>query len=127
MAAISRDLRRRQIVIIEGKADAANTPPKILVDKISTEFRLTVSADEVPARLPTQPDTVKKTTRAKKASPVKTAPQAPARQIAEPTPAYQVAAPAQKPVVSAPEPEMPPPPPAFPDGWKEMVYDFDHP
>ena len=34
------------IVIISGKADTENTPPKILVDRVSTEFRVISSADE---------------------------------------------------------------------------------
>jgi DNA polymerase III subunit alpha len=41
-----------QIVIIEGKIDQSNTPPKILVDSIKTEIKILESVDEKPASKP---------------------------------------------------------------------------
>ncbi len=43
-----------QILIVEGKVDTSNTPPKVLVDTVRTEFKMTVSADEalIEAALP---------------------------------------------------------------------------
>jgi DNA polymerase-3 subunit alpha len=38
-----------QIVIVEGKVDAQSTPPKILVDAVKTEIKLTVPVGEEPA------------------------------------------------------------------------------
>ncbi|GJQ35958.1 MAG: DNA-directed DNA polymerase [Anaerolineaceae bacterium] len=35
-----------QIIIVEGKVDQTNTPPKILVDTIKTEIKVTTAADE---------------------------------------------------------------------------------
>ncbi len=109
-----------KIVVIEGKADAANTPPKILVDKISTEFNVVSSADEKPLAHAVEPVPVKTTVRAKKTPSPEPAPEAQSAQIAEATPRY-TASPAPS------DPEMPPPPPAFTDDWEEMIYDFDHP
>ena len=113
-----------KIVIISGKVDAENTPPKILVDKISTEFNLTTSADEKPKPRAVQPAPVKKASPQEKAVPVKTQPKPPPRQVAEPAPVYTAPPPVVEDDSGA---GMPPPPPAFPDDWDEMVYDFDHP
>jgi DNA polymerase-3 subunit alpha len=41
-----------QIIIAEGKVDTSNTPPKVLVEAIRTEFKMTVSADEAPSETP---------------------------------------------------------------------------
>ena len=41
-----------QIIIAEGKVDTSNTPPKILVDNIRTEIKMTVAADEVALESP---------------------------------------------------------------------------
>ncbi|MBT3321968.1 MAG: DNA polymerase III subunit alpha [Anaerolineae bacterium] len=113
-----------KIVVISGKVDAENTPPKILVDKITTDFNLVTSADEIqkpkvdekPKTRVVQPTPVKKTVPVKKEPVVKTAP--PPKQVAEPVATY------------SPPPAdaiMPPPPPAFPDDWDEIVYEMDNP
>lgn len=109
------------IVIVEGKADAENTPPKILVDSIKTDFNLVSSVEEMPAARPLQPARVKK------------APAQPPKQIAEPAaPAYTAPPPA--PVTKPPQPAAPPPPldddmppmpEAFPEDWEEIVYEAD--
>ncbi|HTP00963.1 MAG TPA: DNA polymerase III subunit alpha [Anaerolineales bacterium] len=36
-----------QIIIVEGKVDATGTPPKILVDNVRTEIKMTVTAEEI--------------------------------------------------------------------------------
>ncbi|MFZ5859008.1 MAG: DNA polymerase III subunit alpha [Chloroflexota bacterium] len=41
-------LAQGKIVLVEGKVDATNTPPKILVDNIRTEFSMTVAAEDSP-------------------------------------------------------------------------------
>ncbi|RLD04068.1 MAG: DNA polymerase III subunit alpha, partial [Chloroflexi bacterium] len=115
-----------KIVIISGKVDAENTPPKILVDKISTDFNLVTSVEDV-GRLPksdrlrkstdtpkpraVQPAPVKKTYPEKEQPTVKSAPSLPPqregtlRQVAEPVATY---------APPAVDEGMPPPPPAFP-------------
>ncbi len=104
-------LAQGKIVLVEGKVDATNTPPKILVDNIRTEFLMTVAADastslstgSPPATL--KPRDVSDSPRriesfpTKKAAPVQKATQppkpiapqpTPARAVAEPKPAYPV-------------------------------------
>lgn len=100
------------IVIIEGKADAENTPPKILVDSIKTDFNIVSSADEKLEPRAVQPARVKKT------------PAQPQRQIAEPAPQpYPVkTAPTPPPPANDDLPRMPDP---FPDDWEEIVYEAD--
>ncbi|MFN3490997.1 MAG: DNA polymerase III subunit alpha, partial [Anaerolineales bacterium] len=44
---IKEKITQGQIVIVEGKVDQSNTPPKILVDTIRTEIKLLTSADNV--------------------------------------------------------------------------------
>ncbi len=114
------------IVIIEGKADTNSTPPKILVDRIRTDFDLVVSAVEANAE---KLQKVAKAPAEKKAAPVKqkvAPPKAKPRQPAAPqqqpaktiTPPPVKQAPAQKvsePVATytAPPPvKQAPPPPA---------------
>jgi DNA polymerase-3 subunit alpha len=46
-----------QIVIIEGKVDQSNTPPKILVDSIKTEIKILESVDDSKPKLASKPDT----------------------------------------------------------------------
>jgi DNA polymerase III subunit alpha len=41
-----------QIIIAEGKVDTSNTPPKVLVEAIRTEFKMTISADETVSEIP---------------------------------------------------------------------------
>ena len=36
-----------QIIIVEGKADTGSTPPKVLVDSIRTEIKVTEALDDV--------------------------------------------------------------------------------
>ncbi len=104
------------IVIVSGKADAANTPPKILVDKISTEFEIISSAEEKTTPRAPQPAPAKKTLREKKHHPANPAPQ----HIAEPSSPYP------RPRANSAS-QTPPAPPAFPENWDEVVYEFDHP
>jgi DNA polymerase-3 subunit alpha len=105
-----------QIVIVEGKVDASNSPPKILVDAIKTELKVTVAADEIAPQIPQAQETPKPlhdkpvTAPAKKAAqPSKPIPSKPAPMpsIAESTAGY-----------ASNFDDMPPPPENFPEGWE---------
>lgn len=113
-----------QIVIVEGKVDQSNPPPKILVDAIRTEIKMTTAADDSYAKsdssakpllprdetnAPRRPEAplpkpglapVQKQNPTPKPIPPKLVPQ-----IAEPEPAYAM------------DEDMPPPPDNFPDDW----------
>lgn len=139
------------IVIIEGKADTSSTPPKILVDRIRTDFDLVVSAVEAntsalqsaPAKKKTAPPKAEPRQQAapqqqpaKKMTPPPVK-QVPAKKVSEPVATYTDSPPAPKvqvppmPAVTAPlaDPffdDMPPPPEAFPEDWETLVYDSDY-
>ena len=106
-----------KIVIISGKVDAESTPPKILVDKISTNFDIVSSAEEKPKARVSKAAPVKKASAPKEESTVKPPP--PPKEVAEPVATYT----APPPVMDA---GMPPQPEAFPDGWEETVYEVDY-
>ncbi|MBC7879314.1 MAG: DNA polymerase III subunit alpha [Anaerolineales bacterium] len=116
-----------QIVIVEGKVDLANLPPKILVDIIKTEIKVTEAADEIPATPPAPATALHyKSTNA----PAQKANQQPnqnpvghASSVTKPTNpvvshvtnvTYQIAEVAPDYVADN---DMPPPPDNFPDGW----------
>jgi len=103
-----------QIVIVEGKVDAQSTPPKILVDAVNTEFKLTVSAeDETAARPPTlTQDPVAMQARAD--IPFQKAEPKPNPRPVIPPPIRQMA---ERPV-SFKTSDGPPPPENFPDDWE---------
>ena len=128
-----------QIIIVEGKVDQGNPPPKILVDVVKTEITMTVAADDqyakqdstpkpllprTEAEAPRRPqapqpkpttDPVQKATPTPKPTPPKPAQKQP--QVAEPAPDY---------VTPALDDDMPPPPDNFPDGWdSEWQPSFD--
>ncbi len=124
-----KQLRAGQIIIVEGKVDQTNTPPKILVDTIQTEIKLITAADDLTfdadlSPAPFLPHSESRSPR-RRASEHKPAPvpaptqdqtpkTIPAPAIAEPRPSYA-------PLSSALTPEdndMPPPPDNFPDGWE---------
>jgi DNA polymerase-3 subunit alpha len=103
-----------QILIVEGKVDTSNNPPKVLVDTVRTEFKMTVSAEEAQSAAPLSREA------AVAASVPATAPMA----VAERPRAYAAPPPAvTKPAVKVPaeqewdDANMPPPPDNFPDGW----------
>jgi DNA polymerase-3 subunit alpha len=113
------------IIIAEGKAEGDSTPPKVLVDNITTNIKLTVPLDEEPAK-PARPTSDR--TRPVSASKQ----QLPARKVAEPAPAYRSSPTPSTGKSMKPEkaslPEIgtgegsdnaPPPPEAFPPGWEE--------
>jgi DNA polymerase-3 subunit alpha len=97
-------LKPGDIIIAEGKVDAANTPPKILVDNIRFDIREFLSEE---AAIP---------------------PVSPSKPI--PPAAGQDASPAQVNLVAEPVPlefeddvddgDMPPPPETFPPGWEGL-------
>ncbi|MBT3338463.1 MAG: DNA polymerase III subunit alpha [Anaerolineae bacterium] len=126
-----------KIVIVEGKTDANSTPPKILVDRIRTDFDLVTSAEEKRETLAPQPAAVKeKVSPKKKDIPPPVAQQAPPQKIAEPAPSYKT---------ETPSPAQVPPPftgggrggqieeeedpfagmPPMPEDWGEIVYQSD--
>jgi DNA polymerase III subunit alpha len=93
------------IILAEGSVDAQGSQPKILVDNIRTEIKVTV-----PAQLTLRPAEEKKAAQVQKPIP-------PPRKIAEPTRAYTPPASTGKNVPGS----EPPPPDAFPPGWEEFV------
>ncbi|MDO8754270.1 MAG: OB-fold nucleic acid binding domain-containing protein, partial [Anaerolineales bacterium] len=124
-----------QIIIVEGKVDQSNPPPKILVDTIKTEIKMTMAADDpyakqdatpkpllprIEADSPRRPNALQPKPKPDSA-PKKNPTPKPARRepisayaIAEPEPAY------------APDNLAPPPPDNFPDGWdNEWQPSFD--
>ena len=129
-----------KIVVISGKADSSNTPPKILVDKISTDFKIVTSADnpiieeadEKPkARVvqpaPVTPPVILRGEREKASPPVekKTVKPALIKEIAEPAATYVAPPP---PVMEEyfDDSGMPPQPEAFPEDWAETLYEADY-
>jgi hypothetical protein len=123
-------MKEGQIIIVEGKVDTTNTPPKILADVIRTEIKVIASADSHPMDVPPAPaqplhyqskvmpvrkenspaagHTSSATNSAQPNSHVKNVPYAAAESPAQ---------------YAAPEVDMntgddvPPPPDNFPDGW----------
>ncbi|MFN8384437.1 MAG: DNA polymerase III subunit alpha [Anaerolineales bacterium] len=128
-----------QIVIVEGKVDQGNPPPKILVDVVRTEINMTVPADDQYAKQdstpkPLLPRTEADAPRRPQTPPAKqtVAPVQQQTQIPKPTPPKpvqkqpQVAEPAPDYVAPALDDDMPPPPDNFPDGWdSEWQPSFD--
>ncbi|MBV6391331.1 MAG: Error-prone DNA polymerase [Anaerolineales bacterium] len=118
-----------QIIIVEGKVDQTNTPPKILVDTIKTEIKVIEAAD---ASTP-KPDATPKPLlpRTESQSPRRPAPPSETRQ----TPPKPVTQPKQNPTPTAGQvsnlpysvaeespsyesnDDSPPPPENFPPGW----------
>ncbi|MBI3152065.1 MAG: DNA polymerase III subunit alpha [Chloroflexi bacterium] len=121
-----------QIVIVEGKVDQSNPPPKILVDTIRTEIKMTVAADDPYAKQDATPKPLLPRAEAD-------SPRRPAAPQPKPTPfdqtqgkpaLVQKATQPPRPVAPKPMPQvaetpavynaddnMPPPPDNFPDGW----------
>jgi DNA polymerase III subunit alpha len=117
-----------QIIIVEGKVDQTNPPPKILVDVIKTEIKMTMAADDPYAKQdltpkPLLPRTEESAPRRPDAAPQSKPVTAPVQK--------QTPTPAATPQVTEPEPaynvdDMPPPPDNFPDGWdNEWQPSFD--
>jgi len=110
-----------QIIIVEGKADTSSTPPKVLVDSIRTEIKVTEPLNDVkPVQSAPTTAPVSKAMPRPITQPVK---RAPMPQVAEKPVAY-----AAKPPHPNPSPnrrgtegevEVPEPPDNFPDGWDE--------
>ncbi|MDH5607652.1 MAG: OB-fold nucleic acid binding domain-containing protein, partial [Anaerolineae bacterium] len=93
-----------KVVIVEGKIDAKQGDPKILVDKVRTEIEITRGRDEIP---PVEPEV-------KDSHPPKVMPEPPpiqkpsVRAAEEPAPYYKNG-------------DMPPPPENFDSGWESML------
>jgi len=99
------------IIIVDGKAEADSTPPKVLVDVIRTNIELMVPAGEEQER------PAKNGVEARRpVSPVRQ-PVSPLH-IAEPIPVQQRPSPSV-PTPTGTEEHAPPPPESFPPGWEE--------
>jgi DNA polymerase-3 subunit alpha len=107
-----------QIVIVEGKVDLANLPPKILVDIVKTEIKVTSASDEIPESPPAPPTTLHYKP---KVAPAQKATQQPQPTQPKTTTSIQRNSVAVSVAESAPEyfadNEMPPPPDNFPEDW----------
>lgn len=105
-----------QIIIVEGKVDQTSAPPKILVDTVKTEIKMTTAADASISK----PDSTPKPLLARTEE---QSPRRPAQTKPTPvTPPKQTPTPKMTPAVAEPEAEystddMPPPPDNFPEGW----------
>jgi DNA polymerase III subunit alpha len=133
-----------QIIIVEGKVDQSNPPPKILVDVIKTEIKMTMAADDPYAKQdmtpkPLLPRTEENGPRRADATPQpKPTVASVSKNVGHASPKGDAASvttppkPASQPTKIA-EPEapydddgMPPPPDNFPDGWdNEWQPSFD--
>lgn len=110
-----------QIVMVEGRVDATNPPPKVLVDVIRTEIKVTSSA-EAPEELPPMPPMEPAPLQYRSKQPAKTTPAK--KQSA---PAATKPAPQKKEEKTAPPPpppadqtrdgDVPPPPENFAEDW----------
>ena len=141
-------LKVGQIVIVEGKADTSNTPPKILVDEIRTEIKILepLSATLKPASIsaPLDPSFFdepleeagpvlpleqqpRQNASFQKNVPVKPSVPPPMRQVSQKPAAYVKPKPAS-PIESTKDDwgDMPPPPDNFPEDWEnEWQPSFD--
>jgi hypothetical protein len=106
-----------RIVIVEGKVDTSNTPPKVLVDNIRTEIKVLEPLDS--GASPVQAPVASKQAQAPVAKPTPTArPVAlPAKQVAEQPAAYAARQGSSQAAGAFSLTNMPPPPDNFPDGW----------
>jgi len=109
------------IVLVEGKVDQSNPPPKILVDAVKTEFKLLVPAADSPhspaaSLLAPRPDGVRQ-------APPPSPPVRPGPHTAAFVPAEAAR---QESSLPAEDGDMPPPPENFPAGWdSEWQPSFD--
>ena len=120
------------IVLVEGKVDQGNPPPKILVDAVKTEFKMLVPAD-ASTTLSTPPATLRPRTEAESpkrpaASPPTSKPAPTKQAVAAPklTPPKPIVAESSPVYAAASTDDMPPPPDNFPAGWdSEWQPSFD--
>ena len=120
-----------QIIVVDGKVDTSNTPPKILVDGIKTD--MTVAADEVPV---VDFDSPKPPPKPLLYKPVPSPALAPGASVDQtqgrPVPVKKATQPAVAESTSAYAADadfddMPPPPDNFPAGWEnEWQPSFDN-
>ncbi len=125
-----------QIIVVEGKVDQSNPPPKILVDTIKTEIKVTVAADDPYAKQDATPQPL--LPRVELDSPRRpAAPQPKPTSVSTPKQNQTLKAPvaqdgvlryttAEPESAYAPDNHTPPPPDNFPDGWdNEWQPSFD--
>jgi DNA polymerase-3 subunit alpha len=126
-------LKDGQVIIVEGKVDTTNTPPKVLADIIRTEINVTTSVDSLPEEPMMPPAPVKplqyqsKVVPARKENPpAKPNQPAPAGGPSAPIPVVAESASKYAPLTSPQIPpefggneggDVPPPPDNFPDDW----------
>ena len=124
-----------QIIVVEGKVDQSNPPPKILVDTIKTEIKVTVAADDPYAKQDTTPKPVLPRIEADlphrpNAPQSKPKPGSAPKQNPTPKPVNRNTIPAhaiaEPELAYAPDNLAPPAPDNFPDGWdNEWQPSFD--
>lgn len=129
-----------QIIIVEGKVDQSNPPPKILVDTIRTEIKMTTAADDPYAKQDATPKPLLPRTAADSpprpaALPASRKPKTDSaprqnqpigRIAASYSQSNQTYATAEPEPAYAPDNDVPPPPENFPDGWdNEWQPSFD--
>ena len=103
-----------QIIIVDGKVDTSNTPPKVLVDMVRTELAITESADPQRSAIAMPAEESVPASESIAATPLKAGS---GSVIAEP-PAIYVAPPAAPVTDEGWDIDgMPPPPDNFPSGW----------
>lgn len=126
-----------QIIIVEGKVDQSNPPPKILVDMIRTEIKVITTADDPYAKQDSTPKPL--LSRAEIDSPHRpTTPPQPkpmpdsAPKQGQPPRQMPTIKPVVTPAIAEPEAaystdnDIPPPPDNFPEGWEnEWQPSFD--
>ncbi len=102
-----------QIVVVHGKVDTSNTPPKVLVDAVRTDLN---------APAPEAATSKLSSTQARDGNPKAGKPQAAAKRLATPAREPETAPGSQRstepPQRAEPEGDAPPPPENFPAGWE---------
>lgn len=111
------------VIVVVGKADASNTPPKILVDTVRTDVQAAI--DEAGSAAKPDGSAVKPATSASRTAERRIPPASPSPKPAAKPPAAKPAVQpkaaanggASKPAASGHDDSVPPPPDNFPDGW----------
>ncbi len=105
-----------RILLVEGKVDTSSTPPKVLVDAIHTEVKITLSLDAPPA--PSHPPSLAEEPLSGQDLPSgESIASPPTRRVADAPAAYST------PAAPSPSPQndsVPPPPENFPPGWETL-------
>jgi DNA polymerase III subunit alpha len=109
-----------RIVLVDGRLDLSGGDPKVLVEKMTTDLRVTISLDQSPTGRPAHA----KPRHDDVATPRYSSParQVPQKAVQKDVPAEDLPAsvePEAEDSLSSGDPGMPPPPDPFPYGWEE--------